>query len=57
MYNLSTYQLVSYMLKDPYIRQHFGGVLAVNEVPVLLTPDKIYIVNGLPRGKKDQPTN
>ena len=39
------------MLKDPYIRQHFGGVLAVNEVPVLLTPDKIYIVNTDPSDK------
>ena len=45
-YQLNTLELASYMLKDPFIRQQYGGVLAIDQLPIFVqkTP-KIFIVN------------
>ena len=36
------------MLRDPYIRQYFGGVVALNQLPTIITKPSIYIVNSDP---------
>lgn len=42
---MNTYQLEMYMLSDPYIRQYYGGVVAVDQLPMIVHKPKIYIVN------------
>ena len=42
---MDTQQIRTYMLKDPYIRQYYGGVLAVNQLPVFVDKPTIFIVN------------
>ena len=42
---MNTQQLQTYMLKDPYIRRYYGGVLAVNELPLFVHKPTIFIVN------------
>lgn len=38
-------QLAWYMLNDEYIRQYYGGVLAVDQLPMMVTKPTVFIVN------------
>lgn len=42
---MRTEELEMYMLKDPYIRRFYGGVVARNEIPLVFTKPSIFIVN------------
>lgn len=42
---MNTHQLESYMLKDPFIRKCYGGVLAVDQLPLAVSKPSIFIVN------------
>lgn len=45
-YQLNTFELAHYMLKDPYIRTQYGGVVAIDELPRHVTcKPKLFIVN------------
>ena len=44
-YRLNTQELANYMLRDPFIRRQFGGVLALDELRFTKLKPKIYIVN------------
>ena len=51
---MNTQEIRRYMLADPYIRQYYGGVIAVNQLPLIVNKPSIFIVNtdALPgRGK------
>ena len=45
-YELNTIQIATYMQNDPFIRQEYGGVLAIDQLQVFV-PNKprIFIVN------------
>lgn len=53
-YRLNSNELALYMLKDPYIRQFYGGVLAIDELELLVLKPKIYIVNTDPRSESGE---
>ena len=42
---MNTQQLENYMLNDPFIRRYYGGVLAVDQLPIFVTKPSIFIVN------------
>lgn len=48
---MNTKQLEQYMLSDPYIKQYYGGVLAVDQLPIIVNKPEIYIVNTDPISK------
>ena len=47
---MKTEELEAYMLNDPYIRQYYGGVVALNQIPVRVQKPTIFIVNSDPSG-------
>ena len=47
-YNLNTLQLEYYMLTDPYISKYYGGVLAIDELPLIVKKPTVIIVNSDP---------
>ena len=51
---MRTEDLEAYMLRDPYIRHYYGGVVALNQLPVAITKPKLYIVNSDPMGLPGQ---
>lgn len=51
IYRLNTQQLASYMLNDPFIREQFGGVLALDQLQYTHLKPKIYIVNTDPQNE------
>lgn len=53
-FRLNTQQLAMYMLKDPYIREQFGGVLALDQLQFTTFKPKIYIVNTDPHNEPGQ---
>ena len=42
---LNTLELDQYMRNDPYIRQYYGGVKALNELNVIVPEASLFIVN------------
>lgn len=44
-YKLTTEDLASFMLKDPFINRKFGGILALDQLYKAVFEPKIYIVN------------
>ena len=48
---MRTEQLQAYMLRDPYIRRYYGGVVALDQLPLIITKPSIYIVNSDPANK------
>ena len=49
------FELQEFMLKDPYIRRYYGGVIALDEIPKVKVSNKtVYIVNTDPSYKKGQ---
>ena len=48
-YRLNSHELTAYMVKDPFIRKFFGGVLAIDELEYIVPEPKIYIINTDPR--------
>ena len=47
------FEIQEFMLKDPFIRRYYGGVIALDEIPKV--PKKsVYIVNMDPSHKKGQ---
>ena len=45
---MRTEELESYMLRDPYIRRFYGGVVARDQLPLIITKPRIFIVNNDP---------
>ena len=45
---MRTEDLEEYMLSDPFIRQYYGGVVALDQLPILFSKPRIYIVNSDP---------
>lgn len=45
---MRTEELAAYMLRDPYIRQYYGGVVALDQLPAQMNKPAIYIVNSDP---------
>lgn len=44
-YRLNSLELASFMLKDPYISQMYGGVIARDQIPLYVDKPSLYIVN------------
>ena len=42
---MRTEELEAYMLRDPYIRQYYGGVVALDQIPKIIKKPSIFIVN------------
>lgn len=42
---MNTEQLAWYMLQDPFIRRYYGGVLAIDELPIVVKKPTVFIVN------------
>ena len=42
---MRTEELEEYMLRDPYIRQYFGGVVALDQLPKVIKKPSMFIVN------------
>ena len=42
---MNTSQLERYMLNDPYIQEYYGGVVAVDQLPMRVNKPTIFIVN------------
>lgn len=42
---MRTEELEAYMLSDPYIRRYYGGVVALDRLPSVITKPSIFIVN------------
>ena len=53
-YRLNSRQLAAYMIRDPYIRPYYGGVLAIDELQYLVLEPKIYVVNTDPRSESGE---
>lgn len=47
---MRTEELERYMLHDPYIRQYYGGVVALDQLPKEIKKPSIFIVNSDPAG-------
>ena len=45
---MNTSQLEAYMLKDQYISQFYGGVVAADQLPLFSSKPAVYIVNSDP---------
>ena len=45
---MKTEELEAYMLNDPYIRQYFGGVVALDQLPKKIHKPSIFIINNDP---------
>ena len=45
---MNTNELKEYMLRDDFISQQYGGVVALNEIPTKIDKPSIYIVNSDP---------
>ena len=49
------FELQEFMLKDPWIRRYYGGVISSDEIPKVKVPNKtVHIVNTDPSYKKGQ---
>lgn len=42
---MNTYELEEYMLSDPFIRRYYGGVIAADQLPLIVHKPSIFIVN------------
>ena len=42
---MRTEELEEYMLRDPYISQYFGGVVALDQLPKVIKKPSMFIVN------------
>lgn len=51
---MNTAQLERYMLNDVFIRQYYGGVLAADQLPLVVRKPTIYIVNTDPIALKGE---
>ena len=47
---MKTEELEAYMLRDPYIRHYYGGVVALDQLPIVIKKPTIFIVNSDPSG-------
>ena len=45
---MRTEELESYMMRDPYIQKYYGGVVALNQLPLFIVKPTIFIVNSDP---------
>ena len=45
---MRTEELEEYMLRDPFIRQFYGGVVALDQLPKVIEKPTIYVVNSDP---------
>ena len=45
---MNTQELQQYMLRDEYIRQFYGGVIAIDQLPLFVCKPKVFIVNSDP---------
>ena len=46
---MNTLQLQRFMLQDPYIRHCMGGVVAADELPLVVKKPSVFIVNTDPK--------
>lgn len=42
---MNTLQLQRYMINDPFIRERFGGVVAIDQLPLYVEKPSVFIVN------------
>lgn len=47
---MKTEELEEYMMRDEYIREYYGGVVARDQLPVVIQKPSIFIVNSDPAG-------